>query len=105
MAIAAKPVLSFISKQYPSDSDAEQIERGVAHSSMVATPAKLATAKPTLFTVKNPAPRQKLTQSLRCAARISDLEKIRKHLRQPRLGANRIGDHAFQYFLKQEGLA
>lgn len=105
MAIAAKPVLSFISKKYPSDPDVEPSERGAATSVVIATPAQLASAKPTLFSVPVRPPPVRVTQSVQYHAYISDLEKIRKHLRQPRMGAGRIGEHTFDYFLEQEGLA
>jgi hypothetical protein len=105
MAVAAKPVLSFISKKYPSDSDAEPTEREAAVSQVIAAPAQLASASATLFSVPIPPPPPRLTQRVQYDARISDLEKVRKHLRQPRMEAGRTGEHTFQYFLEQEGLA
>jgi len=104
MALAAKPVLSFISKKYPSDSDTLPSERGIGGSVTIAKPADLATPKTSFFAIPMPAPRPKVTQQVQYPAKISDLENIRKHLREPRMGASRIGEHTFHYFLKQEGL-
>jgi hypothetical protein len=104
MAIAAKPVLSFISKTYPTDPDIAPAEREVARTSVVAAPAELASAKASLFAIPTPAPGPRLTQTVVYIAKITDLEKVRKHLRQPRLSASRIGEHTFHYFMKQEGL-
>jgi hypothetical protein len=104
MALAAKPVLSFISKKYPSDPDTTPAERGIAKSMMIATPAELATPKASSFFIPIPPPAPKLKQRVQYDVKISDLDKIRNHLRQPRLSASRIGEHTFDYFLKQEGL-
>jgi len=104
MALSAKPVFSFISKQYPSDADTPPAERGIAKNMVTADPAELATPKSTSFFIPIPPPAPKLTQSVQYQAKISELEKIRKHLRRPGLAAWRIGEHTFDYFLKQEGL-
>ena len=37
-------------------------------------------------------------------AKIADINRIKKHLRKPRMGASKVGEHTLDYFLRQEGL-
>ena len=46
----------------------------------------------------------KTTVRVQYDAKVLDLEKVRKHLRKPHMGAATIGEHTFDYFLRQEGL-
>jgi hypothetical protein len=46
----------------------------------------------------------KTTVSIQYNAKISDVEKVKKQLRKPRMGASKVGEHTFEYFLRQEGL-
>lgn len=105
MALAAKPVLSFISKKYPSDPDATAIEREIARKTVSARPAELATQKTARFTLSIPPSTHRFVTTVQHKACKTEVEKIRRHLRQPRMSAYEIGEHTFQYFLKQEGLA
>jgi hypothetical protein len=105
MAVAARPVLSFLNRQYPSDKDEQPIERMIAKEVTAASLGDLASGKSTVFT---PPPLEKLpaktTTKVQYDAENSDLEKIQKHLRRSRMKAADIGRHTFEYFLKQEGL-
>lgn len=104
MAVAARPVLSFMNKQYGIDPDTAPIEREIARGTISATPADLATQKSAQFHVPTVVVVQKTTVAVQYKARISELEKIRKHLNRPGMGANKIGEYTFQNFLTQEGL-
>jgi hypothetical protein len=104
MALAAKPVLAFIGRQPLGDSDTASTQPSAARTGVIASPAELASSKPSIFQVPAWIPQPKVTQQVQYPAKIADLERVRRHLRQPRMAANKIGEHTFQYFLKEEGL-
>jgi hypothetical protein len=105
MAIAARPVISFLNRKYPSDVDEEPIEREISREVTPVSLGDLTSSKPTVFTtpklVKMPV---KTTKWIRYDAEISDIEKIRKHLRKPYMGLGEIGRYTFDFFLRQQGL-
>ena len=104
MAVAARPVLTFMNNKYGADVDIAPIEREIARTTVGATPAQLATSKTMQFNVVKAVQQPKPpTTSVQYSALNSDLEKIRKHL-QRRMGANKIGEHTLKYFIEQEGL-
>lgn len=104
MAMAAKPVISFLNKQYPQDVDEEPTERVIAKGASKAT-LDVVSKKRSVFTAP-PPPKQsaKSTMSVKYDAKKSEIERIRKALRQPRMGASRIGRYTFDYYLEREGL-
>jgi len=105
MATAARPVISFCNRKYGQGRDEQPIEREISKGVLSAGLGDLTSKKTTVFN----APAQK-EQKVRTTTRVqydadnSDLEKIRKHLRKPRMGASTIGQYTFQDFLKREGL-
>ena len=106
MAAAARPVLSFINRQYPADRDQEPAEREIARTVESASVGGLVGRANTSFSVppaRQPTPRT--TTRVQYDAKDSDLAKIRKHLRKHRMSAIKIGEHTFKYFLDKEGLA
>lgn len=105
MKSAARPVISFLNKQYPSEPDEEPIEREISKTVKGTSFGDLMAKKITVFDVPKPRKRIKTTTSVQYDAENEDLDKIRKHLRKPRMGANRIGEYTFRYFLDQEGLS
>ncbi len=104
MAVAARPLISFINRQYPSDKDERPIERELSKEVTSASLGELTSRTTTVFT---PPPFKKLpartTTRVQFDAENADLDKIRKHLRR-RIMASDIGRYTFNYFLKQEGL-
>jgi hypothetical protein len=105
MAIVARPVISFINKKYPSDLDDEPIERDLARLVESKSVGQLVSKTNTIFNAPPQSqPAVKTTTSVQYSAKISELEKIRKHLRKPKMGASRIGEYTFGYFLEKEGL-
>ncbi len=106
MASAARPVISFLNKQYPSEADDEPAERRIMRNGKRTSVGALVSRGGSSFSA--PSARRKTaktTTRVQYDAENSELEKVRKHLRKPRMGANRIGEHTFQYFLEEEGLA
>jgi len=106
MAAAARPVLSFLGRQYPPEKDEEPIEREITKNIEGTSFGNLISKKTTVFNVpKAKRKEEKTTTRVQYNADNADLEKIRKHLRKPQMGANKLGEYTFRYYLKQEGLS
>jgi len=105
MALAARPVISFCNRKYGGEGDEEPIEREISKEVTSTSLSALISRKSTVFSApplaKLPV---KTTTQVQYEAEDADLEKVRKHLRDPRMAAYKIGIHTFEYFLKQEGL-
>jgi len=104
MAVAARPVISFCNRKYGPDQDEQPIEREISKEVTPASLGELTSRKSTVFTPPQVVKTPKTTTRIQYDAENSDLEKVRKHLRKPRMGASDIGRHTFDYFLRQEGL-
>jgi hypothetical protein len=104
MAIAAKPVLGFLNRKYGAGPDEEPYEREVSRSVQPATLRELTRAKSTFAPPERSRLRAKETTSVQFDAQTDELNLIRTHLRNPRMGANRIGAYVMAYFLEKEGL-
>lgn len=105
MAVLASPVLTFCNQKYPSDKDQEPVERDIAKQMQSTSIAQLAHLNTSAFKIEAPVQLStKKTMRVQYNAEIGEIEKIRKHLRKPRLGAGKIGEHTLDYFLRQEGL-
>ncbi|MEW6444243.1 MAG: ATP-binding protein [bacterium] len=105
MAVSARPVLSFLSRKYPSDSDEKPYEREVAKHVERASISTISRPGPSTFTIPPVRVRSaKTTISVQYDAERADVEKIKKALRNPRMTAREIGEYTFQYFLRNEGL-
>lgn len=105
MVAAARPVISFLNRQYPSDQDTEPTERKIARGVKKATFEQLMSEKSSVFSAPKPKKRSKPTTRVQFDADDKDLDAVRQHLRKPSMPANRIGEHTFRYFLDQEGLS
>lgn len=105
MAVLARPILTFCNRKYPGDEDQEPIEREIGKQMKPTTLAHLVRKAGSAFVIEAPKEKvKKTTISVQYDAKIVDIEKIRKHLRNPHMGATKIGEHTFDYFLRQEGL-
>jgi hypothetical protein len=104
MALLARPILSFCNRKYGPDTDQEPIERQIAQQvrpTTIATLAKRAGA----FEIQTPrSVKEKTTVRVQYEAKIADIDKVKKHLRKPRMGASKVGEHTLDYYLRQEGL-
>ncbi|MBQ08606.1 MAG: hypothetical protein CMD96_02320 [Gammaproteobacteria bacterium] len=105
MSTAAKPVISFLNNQYPSDRDAEPVERKIASKVSSTSFKELVSRDTTVFNISKGKKKPKTTTMVQYEAQNDDLEKIRKHRRKSRIGANQIGKHTFDYYLDKEGLS
>lgn len=105
MAVLARPILTFCNRKYPGDEDQEPIEREIAKQVKPTTLANLVHREGSAFSIETPTQEvKKSTIRVQYDAKVNDIEKIRKHLRKPRMGARKIGEHTLDYFLRQEGL-
>lgn len=105
MISAALPIVKLCSRMYPADQDYEPIEREISKGVKPVPLGRLASRTRTLFNLpKRRRPAIKPTTSVQYEADNRDLEKIRKHLRKPRLGAGHIGRYTFKYYMRQENL-
>lgn len=106
MATAARPVLSFLNSQYPTEKDEEPIERDISKNIESASFGNLVSKKSTVFNIpKQKKKEEKSTTRVQYDAKNADLEKIRNQLRKPHMGASKVGEYTFNYYLKQEGLS
>lgn len=104
MGVLAQPILRFCNRKYPSDVDQEPVEREIAQQVKATTIAHLA-QRTGAFEIKTPATTtEKTTVRVQYEAKIRDVDKIKKHLRKPRMGASKVGEHTLDYYLRQEGL-
>lgn len=105
MAVLARPILTFCNRKYPSDEDQEPIEREIAKEMKPTTLPQLVRRTNSAFGVEPPnRVAKKTTVRVQYDAKVTDLEKIKKYLRKPRMGASSIGEYTFDYFMRQEGL-
>ena len=103
MVTAARPVIAFLNKMYPSDAPEEVTERDLADSVESAPIHELTSSGEKSFSAgpgrKTPKP---ATVSVQYRALKSDIARAKKWLAKPRWGANKVGAHALEYFLEQE---
>jgi hypothetical protein len=105
MAVLARPILDFCNRKYPSDIDEEPIEREIARGMKPTSLADLVRKTGSTFKIEPPKVLVNKTKvRVQYDANTIDVEKIRKHLRKPRMGYGKIGEYTFDYFLNQEGL-
>jgi hypothetical protein len=98
-----RPIITFLNKMYPSEPDANRGEREIADRLESADVREMASRSQRQFKVE-PSPKvvAKSTVRISYEAEIDDVARIKKHVRQPSWGANKVGRHTFDYFLKQE---
>ena len=105
MGVLSRPILSFCNRKYGPDVDQEPVEREIAKQMEPTTIAQLVHKAGSAFEVEAPKREAvKTTVKVQYDASISDVEKVKRHLRQPRMGASKVGEHTLDYFLRQEGL-
>jgi hypothetical protein len=99
----AKPILTFLDSMYKNEIPEEASAREIANQVKGTSLANVA-AKPVMgFDVKYPARRApKTTVSVCYPAKISEVDRVKKHLNKHYWGANKVGEYTFNYFLKTE---
>ena len=102
MSGIARPVITFLNNMYPSEAAEQTRERQIAKGIQKIDIRAIAVKPPTVFKVlppKNPTPR---TVTIQFKAKIQDVERIKKCLREPTMSASRVGEHTFKHFLEKE---
>lgn len=98
----ARPIVSFLNDMYPSEPAEATRERQIAERVQKVDIRAIAVKPPTVFKLlpaKKPVPK---TVTVQYKAKIDDVERIKKCLRNPTLSASRVGEHTFKHFLKKE---
>jgi len=102
MSGLARPVLSFLNRMYPSEPAAELQERRLAEEIKPVDIRTALTKATSTFRPPIQATQKARTVMVQFKAKIEDVDRIRKFLRQPSWGASKIGEHTFNHFLKTE---
>lgn len=105
MNMTARPITSFLDKMYPSEPKPENWARDVADKVTQVDVRQLAHKQPSTFKV---TPDKKLarktTVRVQFNAEKADVERVKKHLRRPDMGAGAVGKHTFNEYITNEGL-
>ncbi|HTV49193.1 MAG TPA: ATP-binding protein [Phycisphaerae bacterium] len=104
MASIARPVYSFLNSLSQSKSEVTSDERKIMTSLSQADLGQVASVPSRSFNPEKLPRKQKTTASVRYNVNLTDLEKVREHLRRPSMPPKDIGRYTFDYFLKQEGV-
>ena len=102
MDLVAKPIISFLNKMYPSDLAEDPQQRSIAEGIKQTKLSALAGKGSSPFNVKPSKVAQPTTTKIQYDARRSDIEKIRRHIKQPSWGASKVGEYTFKHFLETE---
>ena len=102
MGVVARPVISFLSKQYPTDPIENPPERGVAERVSETADLRSLFRQPSakFRAITRAAPSS--TTKIQYDAPQADLEKIKRQLRRPSMSASAVGRHTFDHYLKTE---
>jgi hypothetical protein len=103
MAGVARPVINFLNKMYPSDMEEQPSEREVA--SRVEPKdfrLELGKRKQRTFSAKIKKKGANSAVKVEYEAEPSELDRVRKKLRQPKISPSSIGRHTFDHFLRTE---
>lgn len=106
MQIAARPVVAFCAKKYErqANPDDEPIEREISKEVSTASFEQLS-VKSAVFRAQTAVKKnEKPTVRVQYDALKADLDKIKKHQRNPGMTASEIGRLTLDYFIEQEGL-
>lgn len=103
MTTMSKPILTFLNAQYPSEPTIEFTDIRDAVSGVKAVSLREIAAKPPAgFLYTPPRKREKPTQWVKFQAEVSQLDKVRRHLRRPSMGAGEIGKFTFSHYVRTE---
>jgi len=86
------------------ESGQETVDQKTTFSTEAVLLGQIVNKEGTVFSVPAETKPAKTTTRVQYEAEKADLEAIRKHLRNSRMAATKIGEHTFKYFLRNEGL-
>jgi hypothetical protein len=103
MASMSKPILSFLNSQYPREVTIESADIRDTVGGVKETSFKDIAARPSTGFLYTPAKKmKKKNEWVRFEAAIAELDKVRRHLRRPSMGASDIGRFALAHYVKAE---
>jgi hypothetical protein len=103
MAAMSRPILTFLNSQYPSDTTVEVADIRDTVGGVKEVSFKDIAAKPTTgFLYTAPKRKEKRTEWVRFQADVQSLDKVRRRLRRPAMGAGDIGKLTLAHYVKTE---
>jgi hypothetical protein len=103
MAVAARPIITFLNEMYPSEIPEELSQRTVAENVKGADLRSFAKSASTDFSIsKRTRTPSDETVSIQYNASKSDVDRIKRATKQPRLSASKIGEYTFKHFVEHE---
>jgi hypothetical protein len=97
----SKPILAFLSRMYSSEPEENKAEREVAERVKATNLSALASRGDAAFATKQKKA-GKPTVRVQYDAEKGELDRVRKRVRNPELGANHIGRLTLDYYLRVE---
>ncbi len=105
MNATARPILSFLDRMYPSEPSEEPMARKVAGGVARVDVRQLASRGDSVFEVTPEGKgRTRTTVRVQFDAEKADIERIKRHLRRPDLGAGAVGKYVLDEYIKREKL-
>jgi Histidine kinase-, DNA gyrase B-, and HSP90-like ATPase len=105
MVAVARPILRQLEAFYGPEKDESLEERAAAEATTQADLAEVAVKSTSTFRIKaGKTPRKKTEEQINFKVRVSELNRVRKHLRNPSMSKSDIGRLAFEYYMRSEGL-
>lgn len=102
MRTLARPVLKTLSDFYPPDPMERPESRQILESVRVTDVREVASKASTIFKVEPVRRYLPPTVKIQYDALIEEVDRIRKHLRKPRMSAREVGKYTFDHFVKKE---
>lgn len=100
MVNTAKAIIKFLDRRYTeSGTEVDSAEMNEARGGSV-NPLASSSAKPQTF--RPPAPKRDSTTRVQYDAKVADIERIGKHLRQPGMSGSEVGRYTLDFFLRNE---
>jgi hypothetical protein len=97
-----RPIITFLDSMYKREMPEEKVEREIADQVKPVSLASIAAQPTTNFTLTPTKRAPKTTVKIQYDAEKVDIERIRKHLKKFTLGANKVGQHTFEFYMKNE---
>lgn len=105
MNATARPILSFLDSMYTSEPAEDSIPRKVADNVQETDVRTLAMKPNTGFKAKAKAQRSKSPNvSVQFEAERSEIESVKRNIRQPNMSASQVGRYLLDDYLEKEGL-
>jgi hypothetical protein len=107
MQAAAKPIIKLLESFYGPERDESEPERKTIESMKPGDVTTLLEGAASSFRVasKSVQREEPVDTQINFTVKIVDLERVRKHLRSPKMSKSKVGEHVFEYFMRSEGLS